>query len=403
MQMLPEDEDGFIRIDELEEHLEHLRTEAMLNALVESDVLSLRMHLVLRFRHLGLGDDGKMRLWIIKQALLEADQVCLTRLHIHTLLCLAQHDVWGNVDIAAFLAMCAAVIPHMFDARLFVETAERLIQEHAEAMRRSENEELAALGAARVGQSAQDDEGSQEKVEVDSDTVEKLLQQVISLNDDEHRNPPSLPPERIFDILQTNEREVQSTQLSSFELTGFLAEMQTDAEGLVAYVEHIKKWVPLIFEQRKHRLLSRYLEENSAESLGYTVPEQETLEAMFPLLPAQQAKPRGNQRRHTGSRSRENNDSFDSRRNSASSNPPSHRRASGTSQGGESNASKGSMMSRSNHRRRTNSDAQLKEAAKAKEPPPGRGFARRKARMEMEASGQMTAAPSPCSAEKAKQ
>jgi len=302
MQMLPEDEDGFIRIDEVAEHLEHLRTEAMLNALVESDILSLRMHLVLRFRHLGLEDTGKMKLWIMKQALLQADQVCLTRLHIHVLLCLAKPDVFGNVDVATFLATCSAVIPHMFDARLFVETAERLIQEHAESMRRAENEELAALGAKQsAGTAAQDDDGSQDKVELDSDTVEKLLQGVISLNDDAHRNPPSLPAEQIFDILQTNEREVQSTQLSSFELTGFLAEMQPDSDGLVFYVDHIKKWIPLIFEQRKNRLLSRYLEENSAETLGFIVPELDKLEAMFPLLPAQTTK-LGPQRRHSKSR-----------------------------------------------------------------------------------------------------
>merc|ERR1712146_75088 len=117
-------------------------------------------------------------------------------------------------------------------------------------------------------------------------------------------------------------------------------------------------------------LLSRYLEEDSAETLGYTVPDVEKLEAMFPLLPAQQAKPRGSQRRH--SRSRENNDSFDSRRNSLSSNPPSHRRASVTSQGGDSNTSKGSLMSRSNRRHAT-AERQAKETAKAKEkePPPG--------------------------------
>jgi hypothetical protein len=377
MQMLPEDEDGFIRIDEVAEHLEHLRTEAMLNALVESDILSLRMHLVLRFRHLGLEDTGKMKLWVMKQALLQADQVCLTRLHIHVLLCLAKHDAFGNVDVATFLATCSAVIPHMFDARLFVETAERLIQEHAESMRRAENEELAALGAKQsAGTAAQDDDGSQDKVELDSDTVEKLLQGVISLNDDAHRNPPSLPAEQIFDILQTNEREVQSTQLSSFELTGFLAEMQPDADGLVFYVDHIKKWIPLIFEQRKNRLLSRYLEENSAETLGFEVPRLDKLEAMFPLLPAQTAKTRGPQRRH--SKSRDSIDGcFDSRRGSINS---SLRRSSGASMrsdGTPSNTAKEGKLVRSASRR-----GSLEKHEKPKEPPPGRGYQRRKARME---------------------
>merc|ERR1719265_225151 len=176
----------------------------MLNALVESDVLSLRTHLVLRFRRLGLGEDGKLSLWLIKDALLQADQVCLTRLQIHVLLCLAVPDSEGLVDIAEFLGMCCVIIPHMFDAKLFVDTAEHLILEHAENMRRAENEELAALGAARVGAAGGDGEEAQEKVEVDPETVERTLQQVLTLNDDQHRNPPALAPEKIWEILCVN-------------------------------------------------------------------------------------------------------------------------------------------------------------------------------------------------------
>merc|ERR1719399_565328 len=115
---------------------------------------------------------------MIKDALLQADQVCLTRLQIHVLLCLAVPDSEGVVDIAEFLGMCCVVIPHMFDAKLFVETAEHLILEHAESMRRAENEELAALGAARVGQAGQEGEEHHEKTEVDAETVEKTLMQI---------------------------------------------------------------------------------------------------------------------------------------------------------------------------------------------------------------------------------
>lgn len=388
MQMLPEDEYGFISVDELEDHLEHLRMEAMLNALVESDVLSLRTHLVLRFRHLGLERDGKMRLWAIKQALLNADQVCLTRLQIHVLLCLAEADAFGYVDVARFLGVCCSIIPHMFDPRLFVETTERLIQEHAEAMRRSENEELAALGAARGAQAAQDDEGCQEKVEVDSDMVEKILQQVIALNDDVHRNPPSLPPDTIFNILQSNEREVNSTQLSTFELTGLLAEMQPDdTEGLVAYVDHIKKWIPIIFEQRKNRLLGRYLEENSQETLGYDLPDLEKLEAMFPLLPPSMHQSKAKVSGRRSSRMRENKDCFvDSRRVSICSNPPSHRRH---AQPTDTPVISKELRSRSHDRqgpsglrRRTvtgGANTENLQAKATKEPPAGRGYQRRKA------------------------
>jgi Ca2+-binding EF-hand superfamily protein len=364
LQMLPEDEEGFIRIDELAEHLEHLRTEAMLNALVESDVLSLRKHLVLRFRHLGLEEDGKMKLWTIKQALLQADQICLARMQIHVLLSNASPDIDGLVDIAEFLGMCCVVIPHMFDAKKFVNTAELLIQKHAEDMRHAENAELEALGASRVGQIGQDGEESQEKTEVDPDTVERTLQQIITLNDDVHRNPPALTADAIYNILKTNEKEIQNLQLSDFELTGFCAEMVADAEGFVYFVDHIKKWVPIIFEQRKNRLLSRYMEENSAETLELETPGLKKLEEMFPLLP--------------------------SREKTVAKRPSRRRNSSGSikeSQGSK----KDSLHARSVQRRasldeskadRSMSKLSAKEVhPEVKEPPPGRGYQRRKARM----------------------
>jgi len=395
MQMLPEDEEGFVMIEELVEYLEHLRTDAMLNALVESDVLSLRTHLVLRFRRLGLAEDGKLCLWTIKEALLQADQVCLSRLQIHVLLCLAIPDSFGLVDVAEFLGMCCVVIPHMFDAKLFVDTAERLILEQAESQRRAENEELAALGAARVTTTGGDGEESQEKVEVDPETVERTLQQVLTLNDDTHRNPPALTPATIYSILGINEKEIQSTQLSTFEITGFVAEMQPDAEGFVPYVEHIKKWVPIIFEQRKNRLLGRYLEVGAYETLGLEPPNLERLEAVFPLLPAgmKDAKPRGSQRR--SSRVRERRDSFGTAHNSftgasqaknskgvledrqASKGSPNNRRGSHLSkQNAMAGLSQVRRMSCGGDSKRRDTDA-----GKVKEPPPGRGFHRRKERM----------------------
>merc|ERR1712137_47208 len=98
--------------------------------------------------HSKLKATGKIKLWKIRQGLLHADQICLSRLQIHVLCCLALPCLGssGNVDIEKFLATCSVVIPHMFDAQGFEATAERLILEAAEAQRQRENAELAALG-----------------------------------------------------------------------------------------------------------------------------------------------------------------------------------------------------------------------------------------------------------------
>jgi Ca2+-binding EF-hand superfamily protein len=396
MQMLPEDEDGYVMTDELIEILEHLRMDAMLNALVESDVLSLRTQLVLGFRRLGLDEDGTLLLWNIKEALLQADQICLNRLQIHTLLSLASPDSSGNVNIAEFLGMCCVIIPHMFDAKRFVETAEHLILEHAESMRRAENEELAALGAARVGQAGQEGEEHHEKTEVDPETVEKTLMQILTLNDDAHRTPPALPPETIYNILGINEKEVQAIQLTTFELNGFVAEMQTDADGFVPYGEHVKKWVPIIFEQRKNQLLVRYLQPDSYETLGIQPPNLKQLEAIFPLLPADatHGKSKTSQRRS----SRIRRDSYGVAGHSMASNVPTHSRdtklLSGdkNSKGSPHHTRRGSMaeivrrpskvaLSGLGGRRPSRAAVHLLPETKEKEPPLGRGFQRRKNRM----------------------
>jgi hypothetical protein len=402
MQMLPEDEDGFVMIDELVDYLEHLRTDAMLNALVESDVLSLRTHLVLRFRRLGLGEDHKLSLWVIKDALLQADQVCLTRLQIHLLLCLAVPDAFGMVDIGDFLGMCCAVIPHMFDARLFVETSERLILEHAEASRAAENAELAALGAASSAKQTEDGVEVQENKEVDSDTVERTLQQVLTLNDDVHRTPPALPPETIVNIFNINKVDVMATtQLTTCEMNGFIAEMVPDAEGFVAYSDHIKKWVPIIFEQRKNRLLGRYLEVEAFETLGLQQPDLDKLEEIFPLLPhnshASKAPVRSGRRSsrrnslaggvsHTSKESHADGEACSKTRSPGRmERQQSHGvRSSGAQEGGRTKSKRSTVHHAGLLTRR---EVGSKEA-KAKEPPPGRGFLRRKQRLEAMAAAE---------------
>jgi hypothetical protein len=388
MQMLPEDEDGYLRIDEVHDYLEHLRTEAMLNALVESDVLSLRTHLVLRFRHLGLQQDGKMKLWVIKHALLQADQICLSRHQIHLLVCLAEPDTYGLVDIGDFLGMCCVVIPHMFDAKKFVETAEQLILEHAEAMRHAENAELAALGASRVGQLGQDGEESQEKTEVDQETVERILDQLLKANAIAHQNTQALPPETIWNTLQSNEKEVQSTQLSAFEVNGFCAEMTTDADGLCLYADHIKKWVPIIFEMRKNKLLYRYMDFGSAETLGIEAPDKVRLEAMFPLLPRETAlgqAPRGSRRRQS-SNTTSGSDKHDTHGESHS---RSNSKRNSSKESGRLSSKEfdehGHQIDRHHTNRilsKRNSTGSGAPSMRQKEVPPGRGYARRKARVD---------------------
>eukprot|EP00927_Polykrikos_kofoidii_P057227 TRINITY_DN51343_c0_g1_i1.p1 TRINITY_DN51343_c0_g1~~TRINITY_DN51343_c0_g1_i1.p1 ORF type:complete len:862 (+),score=179.37 TRINITY_DN51343_c0_g1_i1:231-2816(+) len=285
MQMLPEDED-VIYIGNIFERLEELRVGSMMNCLVESDPATLRKHLVLVFRHAGMTDRGTLKLWEIRQALLQANQICLSRMQIHLLECLAwgSTDNTGDVDIADFLGTLSVVVPHMFNPEAFVKTAERLQLEAVEAQRLRENAELADLSTSRATTVNNEDTEKVQDVEVDHETVEKTLIQVFTLGDDLKRSPPSLPPQNIFAMLRSSDQQIANCQLADYEICGFLAEMVLDARGEVVYGEHVKRVVPMIFEMRRNQLLSMYLQEGAFNTLGFPKPDLAALEALFPLL-----------------------------------------------------------------------------------------------------------------------
>jgi hypothetical protein len=284
MQLLPEDEDGFVLIDGLADRLEEIRSGAILNALVESDPVTLRKELVVRLRKVGLLETGKLKLWELKSALVQADQICLSMMQIHVLLCLARPnvDAEGNVDVAAWAATASSVLPHMFDAKIFVDTAERLQLEAAEAQRQRENAEIAALGAAKVGAKGDGENEQAKEVEVNQEDVEKILIQLFSSG--ESRNG-LLPAETIFTMLRNNESQVQACQLNECELTGLMAEMSPDSSGQVVYSEYVKRVVSIIFQLRHNQLLNAYLEEDAFETLGIPKPDLQQLHSIFPLYP----------------------------------------------------------------------------------------------------------------------
>jgi len=284
------DEEGFVDIRDMQEILEELRCGAMMNALVESDILALRTHLVMRFRALGLTETGKLKLWEIKQALLDADQICLSRLQIHVLLCLAQPDTdsSGDVDIDAFIGTCCTIVPHMFDAKKFLLLADRLILLAAEEQKMRENAELALN---KTTANVEEQEKTKEE-EVDPETVEKQLIQFFTVNDTESRRKDgtaTLSPEIIHHLMTSNDQNITSCHLSDFEIAGFVAEMPLDAEGKVVYVDHVKRMVPLIYELRKHCLLRLYVKEQDAVDMNMTMPDIAAYTAAFPLLPTSMA------------------------------------------------------------------------------------------------------------------
>merc|ERR1719183_1453003 len=138
----------------------------------------------------------------------------------------------------------------------------------------------------------------------------------------------------------------------------------------------------MIFELRKNHLLSRYLEEDFFETLGIERPDLAQLEKMFPMLPYSGHVPKGrNSTSRRSSRAREHRDSFAGDNRSQASHVPTHSK--------DSKGMSERTNSKSNTHRRMSSKRFVRGAGgvekQEKEPPPGRGYARRKARIDLAA------------------
>merc|ERR1719507_1561853 len=77
------------------------------------------------------------------------------------------------------------------------------------------------------------------------------------MTDDKHRQQhgqqPMIDVHRFLAVLRMD--PVQQQQLSDAELRGFIAEAELDEErNEVAYADHIRTWVQILFELRKSRI-----------------------------------------------------------------------------------------------------------------------------------------------------
>lgn len=291
MQMCREDEQGNVLVyEEFPMLLQQLRIDALHNALVETDIAALRIHLILLARRMGLPSDNIMPVWHLRNVLLAADQLCLSRTQIHVILSIVHPDDNGDVEFGYFLRVCCTVIPWMFDTAAFAEKAATIAKEKADALAKQELEELQGLSSSLANKKRGMDEEDQEDTQQnapDRDAVEKSLIHVGTQADDKHRNPPTLEVRRFLEAMK---QEAEKCQLSESELRGFVAEAEIDSSGDVTYVDHIKTWVPILFELRKSIIYDGIL----AMEWG---PESEELanlssyEAQFPLHQAGEERP----------------------------------------------------------------------------------------------------------------
>jgi len=304
MQMAKEDEYGQVPYDDFSVLLQQLRIDALHNALVETEVQSLRVHLILLMRREGLDHDWVLPVWTLRNVLLHADQLCLSRMQIHVILSIVHPDEFGAVDAEYFLRVCCTVIPYMFDTTVFMEKASTIAKDKADAQAKQELEELQGLSSSLAKRRTEDED--QEDVQAnapDRDSVEKALIHVGNQADDKHRQV--LEAGKFLEAM--HHEQVLQCQLSDAELRGFIAEAEIDERGEISYVDHIKTWVPILFELRKSRIYDAIFAKDWGSDATHFV-DLSQYEAQFPLLPGgrnrsdSEVGSRSSSRRHSYSR-----------------------------------------------------------------------------------------------------
>lgn len=283
MQMCKEDDFGQVPYDDFATGLEQLRIDSLHNALVETDVESLRVHLILLMRREGLQADPVLPVWSLRNVLLNADQLCLSRMQIHVILSIVHPSEQGEVDCEYFLRVACAVIPYMFDTATFMEKASTIAKEKADALAKAELEELQGLTSSMATKRQKDDEEG-EDVQAnapDRDAVEKALIHNCSQYDEKHRSQPTLQIRKFMEAM--HHESVQQCQLSDAELRGFVAEADIDERDEIGYVEHIKSWVPILFELRKSRVYDNILSKDWGAGSEHLI-DLTDYEHKFPLL-----------------------------------------------------------------------------------------------------------------------
>lgn len=218
-------------------------------------------------------------------------------MQVHLVLCILKCDLYGWVDVRSFLQVVCSVVPHLFDARVFVEKAAAIAKERADAQAKAELEELQGLtggGMLRTRAKAEDEDDAEDEAKaVDRETVEKTMIHVFQMLDDKsHRGCVDAQdflralrcaPEDFRDDekqLGQAQQQLASCQLSGPELLGFCAEAVVLEDHTIECQEHVKRWVPILFEIRRSKLL-----ELSWESMVDKLIDLAPLEAQFPLLP----------------------------------------------------------------------------------------------------------------------
>ena len=82
--------------------------------------------------------------------------------------------------------------------------------------------------------------------------MEKLFLSLLNQKDDLRKANPTIDVAPFVDVMRSDQLQ-NSCQFSDREIRGLMAEAFIDEQGEIPYVDHVKTWLPILFEMRKSK------------------------------------------------------------------------------------------------------------------------------------------------------
>ncbi|KAF4728359.1 hypothetical protein FOZ63_029489, partial [Perkinsus olseni] len=254
-----------VMIPDLQWQLLVIRSECLLNGLIEKDSAAVYRHLVDVLRAGGMtwtnaiGEECPrcVPLWQLRQVLLSARALALPRIVIRILLMSFRTNLHGLVEMTDFLTNTVSFVSWMFDTApggaFLTEAAKvsRILEDEKANAEANELDMLMQSAVAANENRGDDQQGAGHQGVVDREGCEKQLVQLVTSH---IWNEHGRGPVDVWHFQRAIMRHTDSAGgLTIAELRGLLGEVPFDPrtnKTLIPPIDHIRAWVPLYFQMK---------------------------------------------------------------------------------------------------------------------------------------------------------
>jgi len=195
------------------------------------------------------------------------DKLLLSRFQIHILLCVLPMDIQGMVDVAGAVQICVTMIQRFFNPCTMYATATKIQQDMEQEAKEKELRELQEASGQRRSKTSKEEAEAAGFIDLaqrdNKDELERNLMSLFQSVDEDKSG--AIPISNFLKQLYTDwESTLSGGGLTEAEKHGFIGECVQVNENRVYYANHVRTWVPLLFEFRKNTFYKQLLEVENA-------------------------------------------------------------------------------------------------------------------------------------------